>query len=733
MPDAPARPRDCYNSPDASRLTHRVFASGKPKWTAKFRRVSEPVLADFKVSATWKAQAKAARGLLKTFLPEEELKNQLQEVHNCVQCLMRSYEDGRKLQAPDPEILRKVDCAVQVSEDIDALIKKRLEDVKKPDFNPEVTLFNIRASLDKAKYPSVFSGITESQVSPSSDRSSTSKVSRISSSKVDAAAALAARKAELQSVHEIQEQSRKIKEEENKLERLKAEKEVKIAEARFKVYEEEEEEQNASLSTENLEGNVVTHISHYKREVESSPDAPKTSNDMATVLLKAFQESISLGRLPVPEPSTFSGNPMQFTEWKNAFSALIERKNIRAADKLFYLKKYTAGAAAKMIQGAFLRSDELAYQDAWSQLTRMFGDPFIIQRAFREKISRWPNVGERDPQALRDFSDFLIACNDAMPHVKGLSILNDCEENRKMVNKLPEWVARRWNRRVTNSLKNGEYPSFKEFSDLIAEEAEVVCNPITSPLVLDAQENPKREIRRPNHQAMAIQASRQAAASSSTPQIQTDNYPAKPFVSCTFCNGPHSIHKCFKFEGKSAEEKKQFVQETKLCFGCLRKGHQSKDCKRRATCAKCKRSHPTPLHEDRSPHYKGPAKEGNELASAVSCCATEGGNTPLTSMIVPVWVAAGSNPAREVLTYAMLDTQSDTSFMLNTTAESLGSKGQPVQMKLATMTSSSTVSNCMLLKDITVRGMHSEKAITIPKLYTSWRLHPCREITYSHF
>ena len=122
------------------------------------------------------------------------------------------------------------------------------------------------------------------------------------------------------------------------------------------------------------------------------PNSSKASPVNLSTMLQAFQENISLGRLPVPEPNIFSGDPMQFPEWKNAFTALIARKNIGAADKLFYLRKYTSGAAAKMIQGAFLRSDEAAYKDAWSKLNTRFGDPFIIQRAFREKLltgQRW--------------------------------------------------------------------------------------------------------------------------------------------------------------------------------------------------------------------------------------------------------------------------------------------------------------------------------------------------------
>ena len=53
-----------------------------------------------------------------------------------------------------------------------------------------------------------------------------------------------------------------------------------------------------------------------------------------------------------------------------------------------------------------------------------------------------------------------------MPYVKGLQVLNDCEENKKMLQKL-HWITSRWNRYASKQLRQSEeYPSFKELTDL---------------------------------------------------------------------------------------------------------------------------------------------------------------------------------------------------------------------------------------------------------------------------
>ena len=101
----------------------------------------------------------------------------------------------------------------------------------------EIALFNVRASLDKKRYPSVFGNVTKSKVSSISQRSSGSKASHASSSKIEAAAELAAKKAQLQSVHEIQAQRDKLAQIQAEFQRMIKDEEDKL---RFGVYKDEQ-------------------------------------------------------------------------------------------------------------------------------------------------------------------------------------------------------------------------------------------------------------------------------------------------------------------------------------------------------------------------------------------------------------------------------------------------------------------------------------------------------------
>lgn len=188
---------------------------------------------------------------------------------------------------------------------------------------------------------------------------------------------------------------------------------------------------------------------------------------------------------------------------------------------------------------------------------------------------KWPKIGPNDFLALRDFADSLNGCAEAMPHVKGLAILNDSEENHKLLKKLPDWAVRKWSRIVVEELDaSGEYPTFKCFAEFVQKEAHIACNPITSSLLLSSRsvddELPKR--------AKTFSTSAQM----NDYKLKTSERPSafKPKLPCLVCKEELlGIAKCPAFASKSMGDKRAFIHQYHLCFGCLRKGHVTKDCR----------------------------------------------------------------------------------------------------------------------------------------------------------
>lgn len=160
----------------------------------------------------------------------------------------------------------------------------------------------------------------------------------------------------------------------------------------------------------------------------------------------------------------------------------------------------------------------------------------------------------------------------------------------------------------------------------------------------------------------------------------------------------------------------------------MRPGHSAKFCQNRLTCNICKRRHATSLHGDLpKKQYSGNGSDKNRQSetntvpsqSGVSLMSDSNShNDGKCSMIVPVWVSHDSDPNCETLVYALLDTQSDTTFVSNNTCYELGVKGPRVQLKLSTMTSEEELVDSHKIKGLSVRSFDSEVKISLPTSYS---------------
>ena len=451
---------------------------------------------------------------------------------------------------------------------------------------------------------------------------------------------------------------------------------------------------------------------------ESVPSvSSKTPVDQTQLLAQAIQSSMLLGRLPLPEPMIFNGDPLQYAEWKDAFITLIDNKAITSQEKFYFLKKYAGKEAGKAIQGFFLSHTDESYKAAWKTLETRYGNPFILQRAFRDKLSNWPTIAPKDAEGLREFADFLQGCEKAMITIPSLNILNDCMENQRLMSKLPIWASARWNRMSTKTVQeSSKYPDFQAFVKFVVDEANIACNPVSSQYALKTDKKP-RESKSRYANSLAIHTN----SSSSKNTSETNN----PSINkkCPFCTEEsHYLPSCPAFAQKTLKDRRKFILEQKRCYGCLRIGHTSKDCKNKHTCQTCKSKHPTCLHDPNFRKYSNDTQETTTPkvtadASASSLNTKLEGSTS-TSTMVPVWISTDSNPNEEKLVYALLDTQSTTTFIDKEVSKSLHVKSEPVKLTLTTLTNRAENVACDKVSGLQIRGYTSDIKIKIPSAYT---------------
>lgn len=730
----------------------------------------------------WKTQVKSARQSLSQTtetLSEDLLNDIISDVTGLSADVQRVYEELRKISAPDQVTRRRVDRCVEISTFVASRASSRLHGR-----SPE------KEEQDWPEAGSLFNSSTCNSGSVASILKGTSVLSsRSSARRQDAAADVAASQAVLKVLQEqekeqleierleaeakkkIAEQEaaavkrrlereaeevkrrmqreeeeakikaqleeehialqRTLEEKRRKLQHLEAMKDLSAARARMLVYNQEndkEEEQKDVLQPEVVVDNKL--CASTGSLPQCMPPAPQvvttSSNDSTAELVKVLAGALSANRIPIPEPTVFSGDPLKYSDWKISFETLIDQKSIQDKEKIYYLRRYVSGQAKKAIDGYFLLGTESAYAAAVEILEERYGNPFTIAKAYRDKLQTWPKIGSKDSFELREFSDFLRSCEAAMVHIKALEILNDCNENRKILSKLPDWLTARWNRQVIEIEEaTNQFPSFSQFVKFLTREVKIACNPLTSLQALKQDETEKtKSSRHFNFAAKTL------ITSSSEKYADT----------CLFCKRTgHTLHQCRKFGEKAVNDRIKFIQMEKLCFGCLKYGHHSKSCISRSVCDKCQKRHPTCLHEERTKEKQKPpqAKQNRnhetssevheevQLAQDYEMTRTATSNTVMlhgakmqTAAIVPVWLSCTTQPAQEVLVYALLDSQSDTTFVLSEAAETLQTNGEQVKLKLSTMTSRTTVVSSLRVSNLQVRGFYSNKRISLPPVYT---------------
>ncbi|KAA0703644.1 hypothetical protein E1301_Tti015510 [Triplophysa tibetana] len=186
---------------------------------------------------------------------------------------------------------------------------------------------------------------------------------------------------------------------------------------------------------------------------------------------------------------------------------------------------------------------------------------------------------------------------------------------------------------------------------------------------------------------------------------------------------------------KAVSDRIKFIRVESLCFGCLRSGHQSKSCNSRSVCNICNKLHPTCLHEERDKKEQRPpqakqnqsqeryretpqSSQHEETTAATSNRVILGEVNAQTAAVIPVWLSSLTQPEKEVLVYALLDSLGDTTFFLSEVAEVLEADKEQVKLKLSTMTSRTTVVSSQRVNNLQVRGFYSGKNISLPPVYT---------------
>ena len=523
----------------------------------------------------------------------------------------------------------------------------------------------------------------------------------------------------------FEELKEKLKKQHEKIEILKRQKEKGMVEV--------------ETASQVRDGGPLEFLQNWKKESELARNLQlkqgenlSSDGNLHDFLKKQNEISLMMAQLqtrallPCTEPESFDGSdPTSYKSFILSFDRTISQRCTDNADKFYFLLKYTKGKPHELVASCNFKDPKIGYTKARKLLEEHYGNEFNIANSYLEKLENWEPIEAENGEALNDFALFLSHCATMMQDMTALNQLNSLREIRDIVKKLPWNLRTKFREQAGNKICDGEAITFQFLSDFVNKQAQI----LTLPLIGDIKDDKRR------------------SKSNSTKNVETWKTNKKSFHAnlstnkekdqiCPCCKKNHPLDICFFFLKKTMEQRENFIKEKKLCFGCLHPTsaeHSAKTCKRRNTCKKCSKKHPTSLHREQQQSSKDKSEiensnslekdkekskeETKEIKEATSHYAevkNPSQKLAYPSVLVNVRIKGQTTM---VTTYMGMDPYCSDSFMDFELLKKLRVEGKPVEMTLTTMEKSKSLSNYLLVNDLEILSVDSEIKTVLSQVY----------------
>lgn len=341
-------------------------------------------------------------------------------------------------------------------------------------------------------------------------------------------------------------------------------------------------------------------------------------NDITALLVQQNLCSV----LPSRNTPVFDGDPLQYKSFIRAFENGVEDKTTNWSDCLHFLEQYTRGQPRDLVHSCQHLPAEQGYHRAKSLLAEHFGNENKIASAYMEKILNWMPVKSEDIKALQAFSLFLRGCSNLTEQVMQMKEL-DLPSNMRNINmKLPYKLREKWRAFACDlQERRGHRALFKDLVFFIEKQVKIASDPLFGniqdshlPIPKASSASHLKQRKKGSSFATNVTAVKEGVTA------QHSGNKTKFFSShnCLFClQSSHSMDQCSQFKAKIHWDKINFIKEKGICFGCLKVGHTSKDCRSRLDCNVCHQKHPGVLHIERQD--KGTSSEQAQQSESTKC------------------------------------------------------------------------------------------------------------------
>ena len=408
--------------------------------------------------------------------------------------------------------------------------------------------------------------------------------------------------------------------------------------------------------------------------------------------------------LPPREIPKFEGSITDYRTFITAFDARVTAKVTDDSDRLDYLQQHLTGDAHDLISGCLHMPAEEGYAEARRLLDKEYGDPYKLSTVYINKIQGWPEMKADESVNLKKFAMFLVKCKVTMKSVSYMSVLNHPPHMISIVGKLPVYLQHKWREVASKArLQQKKVMEFEDLVEFITVAAEAANDPVYGVTKTSTQNK-----------------NRSGTGSSSSSHHQTLSLltSTSAVEPCKLCSGQHDLEACEEFMSKTIDDKRTFIRDNRLCFGCLGVNHLSKGCRSRRRCSICQKNHPTSLHIEGFQLQRTVTEntQPKERVDSSSCTATDTQSASILHAILPVRISQAGNPS-SVITYAFFDDGSSGCFITDELQEALQATGIPTVLQLKTMHGCNQ-SASKVISNLVVKDLDGQNQVTLPRTYT---------------
>ena len=221
---------------------------------------------------------------------------------------------------------------------------------------------------------------------------------------------------------------------------------------------------------------------------------------------------------------------------------------------------------------------EQGYREVKEILRKNFGQKHIIVRVFIDKVVRGPQIRAWESEKLSQLACDMESCALNSDHMHYKADNNSMDTLKRIVMRLPPYLQAKWAEESNKLIEADRELQFSHLADFVERRA-TVANTAFDKLVgarPEGDTKPKFQWRPGGDPpasvtSLGIQSANSVRApdgaslgqSALSAVVQGSSKQVMP-PSCLFCNGTHSLERCFKFRGKTFDERKEFRQLCQL-------------------------------------------------------------------------------------------------------------------------------------------------------------------------